>query len=557
MQWMSFGGPRGERVRVLGLFDTGCQVGGMDRKFYQERARRLGKMTAPTRHLRMANGNEVVPDGRWVGTVEMGGVQIHGAFDVFDSKGSWQVLFGKPLQAALGVIHDVKEDIVTVNAGGRSATLRNQNPTVVKGWKDVALEAARREASTGGNSCKKPPARRVHSESAPENIDPHQTFGDEQDAVTAEVRGGDRGMLGDAVDGTAMREAALGDESCETSPARRVPIVLDETSNGSADLTGNLDGGGSDSDNDEELRDEAGDGGGVNERATGELEDVDAVLGMATRVAASGEKFCETSPARRVQDLPGYESLDPATVTGNLDVDSSDDEFEDAEEGLESDQGSEWEAVNEDKWFECSAETREASTGVISCAIPPARRVPPAIPPIMSPVNQVSQASSIESIYTRATDPFKPERVAAVLKAVKIGDDLTAQQRDGVRALVAEYPDIFALSVSEVLVVDGPGYAPQIPEGVEFSRGTVPQRPWSRPQTVDVNKQVDGLVAAGVLRRMEPCEVKCVNPISLAEKDQDPGLSLNELIYVVEDECIKHGMVRLQPFSFRLRRPVN
>ncbi|KAJ7062434.1 hypothetical protein B0H15DRAFT_762226, partial [Mycena belliarum] len=120
--------------------------------------------------------------------------------------------------------------------------------------------------------------------------------------------------------------------------------------------------------------------------------------------------------------------------------------------------------------------------------------------------------------FTRATEPFKPERVAAVLDAVRIGRDLTGTQRELVRDMVAEHADIFALSVSEVRVVDGPGYAPEIPKDVKFSTGVVHQRPWSRPQSIDVNKQVDGMVDAGVLRAIDPRDVRCVNPISLAEK---------------------------------------
>ncbi|KAJ7112632.1 hypothetical protein C8R44DRAFT_573383, partial [Mycena epipterygia] len=125
MHWMSLGGPRGEQVRVLGLFNTGAQVGGMSKAFYDAKAARLGETRALTRHLRMANGELVAPFGQWEGTVDVGGVRIQGVFDIFNSGGSWEVLFGKPLQAELGVVHDVKADVVVANVGGRSATLRN------------------------------------------------------------------------------------------------------------------------------------------------------------------------------------------------------------------------------------------------------------------------------------------------------------------------------------------------------------------------------------------------------------------------------------------------
>ncbi|KAJ7091629.1 hypothetical protein C8R44DRAFT_531028, partial [Mycena epipterygia] len=120
--------------------------------------------------------------------------------------------------------------------------------------------------------------------------------------------------------------------------------------------------------------------------------------------------------------------------------------------------------------------------------------------------------------FTRLTNPFNPARIAKILETVKIGQDLTDAQCEVVLAFIAEHADVFVLSVAEVRVVEGPGYAPKIPEGLKFSTGAVPQRPWTKPQGLDVNRQVDELVAAGVLRRMDPHEVKCVSPITLAEK---------------------------------------
>ncbi|KAJ6459055.1 hypothetical protein C8R45DRAFT_843592, partial [Mycena sanguinolenta] len=123
-----------------------------------------------------------------------------------------------------------------------------------------------------------------------------------------------------------------------------------------------------------------------------------------------------------------------------------------------------------------------------------------------------------DTVYTRATDPFNPERVAKILELVRIGSDLTEEQKGIVRSFVTEHADVFALSAGEVCVAEGAEYAPRIPADATFSTRAVPQRPWTKPQTVDVFRQVDEMVAAGVLRRIDPRDVKCVNPITLAEK---------------------------------------
>jgi hypothetical protein len=57
----------------------------------------LGNATQSRRQLRMADGSIVPSQWRWEGAIELGSVTINGGFEVFDSKGGWDFLFGKPL----------------------------------------------------------------------------------------------------------------------------------------------------------------------------------------------------------------------------------------------------------------------------------------------------------------------------------------------------------------------------------------------------------------------------------------------------------------------------
>ncbi|KAJ7129934.1 hypothetical protein C8R46DRAFT_925259, partial [Mycena filopes] len=131
-------------------------------------------------------------------------------------------------------------------------------------------------------------------------------------------------------------------------------------------------------------------------------------------------------------------------------------------------------------------------------------------------INAVLEAA--DDIYTRATDPFNPRRVAAILKKVQIGPDVSSAERAVVLEFLAEFADVFALSVGEVNAVADAVYAPKIPDDAVFNTGVVHQRPWTLPQNLDANAQVDVLIAAGVLRRIDAQDVRCVSPISLAEK---------------------------------------
>ncbi|THG96968.1 hypothetical protein EW026_g4960 [Hermanssonia centrifuga] len=112
--------------------------------------------------------------------------------------------------------------------------------------------------------------------------------------------------------------------------------------------------------------------------------------------------------------------------------------------------------------------------------------------------------------YTRHTDPWKPTRVAAILKAVTIGPDLSPSEREQVQQLVREYADCFALSISE---------------------------------RIYLNKKIDEMLEAGIIEQCKPDEVLCVSPTTLAQKAHEGGgLSLDELRAKVNEQCIAAGL---------------
>ena len=80
----------------------------------------------------MADGNIVKPKAVWEGRMEIGGVEVLGSFEVFESGGSWEFLLGKPLLRALHAIHDYTGDTVTIENKGLSAVLENQIDTMIK-----------------------------------------------------------------------------------------------------------------------------------------------------------------------------------------------------------------------------------------------------------------------------------------------------------------------------------------------------------------------------------------------------------------------------------------
>ncbi|KIK35303.1 hypothetical protein CY34DRAFT_42628, partial [Suillus luteus UH-Slu-Lm8-n1] len=125
--------------------------------------------------------------------------------------------------------------------------------------------------------------------------------------------------------------------------------------------------------------------------------------------------------------------------------------------------------------------------------------------------------SSTANLYSRHADPFRPERVAEILQQIKIGEDLSPDQREQVRALCAEFADTFALAVSEVFPVDFKMFKLTFPEGTRFNT-KVNQRPLTPPQRAFLYDRLNELESAGIIRRIAPEDVKGASPTVLAQK---------------------------------------
>ena len=88
------------------------------------------------------------------------------------------------------------------------------------------------------------------------------------------------------------------------------------------------------------------------------------------------------------------------------------------------------------------------------------------------------------------TEPHKPERVKEIQRLVTIGDDLNAEQTKEVRKLIGDFADIFALSVSEVKMVDNAVHHLDLPPDATFPL-KVHQKPLTPPQRRYLYESID------------------------------------------------------------------
>ena len=136
-------------------------------------------------------------------------------------------------------------------------------------------------------------------------------------------------------------------------------------------------------------------------------------------------------------------------------------------------------------------------------------------------------AKDTANVFTHAMEPFKPACVQEVQCQVEVRDDLTDAENTQVQALIAEFADVFALSVSKVSQVEGAVHWLNIEPDVKFST-KVHQKPLTPPQRRSLHEKLQGMLYADIIEPCKPGQVKCVSPTMLAQKTHGgAGLTLN------------------------------
>jgi len=147
-----------------------------------------------------------------------------------------------------------------------------------------------------------------------------------------------------------------------------------------------------------------------------------------------------------------------------------------------------------------------------------------------------------DTILTRSTDPFKPERIARIVKEVTLGEDLAEQQRMQVQVVIMEFADCFALSMKEVNAIPGAVHRLNIPEGAKLQT-KIPPRSYNPIQRAYLESKIDEMLDAGIIRRIHPRDVRFVAQMVLAQKAHEgQGLAIDELKHRVNDQCIAHNL---------------
>ena len=157
-----------------------------------------------------------------------------------------------------------------------------------------------------------------------------------------------------------------------------------------------------------------------------------------------------------------------------------------------------------------------------------------------------------ENTTTRISNPFETQRVDEILNKIELGPDLTDDQRERIRTLIQDYADVFAISLSEVRVVDWHKHHLNIDTSVKLPT-RVSQRPITEAQKDWFFSILDEMEDAHVIQKVPSTFIKAISSTNLAPKEAGKiGATRTEILRKVNAECIKNG---LPPFWEEVREP--
>ncbi|KAG2357995.1 hypothetical protein BDR07DRAFT_1211934, partial [Suillus spraguei] len=113
--------------------------------------------------------------------------------------------------------------------------------------------------------------------------------------------------------------------------------------------------------------------------------------------------------------------------------------------------------------------------------------------------------------FTRHTWPDNPARIARILEEIKLGDDITEDEKQQLENFVRRNADVFALSLKEVK----PNL--NVPETATFNLCTH-QRPLTLDQSRFFSARIDDMLEAGIIEHAPAELVKCAATTVVTQK---------------------------------------
>ena len=498
LQRVQLAGPGDYSVRATGQVDDGAMRNCISKHRWERYGHCLSPLEPSTTRIKVANGSTITPLGRWHGTVRVGNIGAPSWFEVFECGNAFDVILGKPWLKAVKAVHDYSTDEITITHDGESKTIPNSATHTTDKVQSVTdlLEATPMEddnlvLETDPIEQLDREWARIHQIRA--STTPWQETHWSQYLDMDDMDEDDEDLTYEGLSDLYTTE----DESLSTRERRAHDV--------------------------EKLRQRRENEGEVLlSLAISEAEALREQERIAQRKCKRNKKRTRKStPVSADPDLDHVYLLAESEarvhrLRSHLEYLRVINEPEPSDSVYSLDPYSPCDRMND---FD---DDRVLKLGDL-------RHTPFKI-----------DRGSNKSL--RVTDPHSKERVNEILSKVEIGTDLSEEQRSKVKDLIKEFADVFALSMSEVLIVDWHQHHLDIDPDVKLPK-RMSQRPITENQKDWYYRMLDEMEASSVIQKVPGEFIKCLSSTNLAPKEAGKtGTTKVEVLRKVNAECIKNGL---------------
>jgi hypothetical protein len=132
LQRIQLKGKNGTIVRATGQIDDGAMKNCISLDRWERYGHCLDALTKSNVIISVANSTEIESKGTWTGIVQVGGTGAPSRFEIFDCKGAFDVILGKPWLKAVRAQHNYVTDEITIGKEGEQEVITNVLDTDTK-----------------------------------------------------------------------------------------------------------------------------------------------------------------------------------------------------------------------------------------------------------------------------------------------------------------------------------------------------------------------------------------------------------------------------------------
>jgi hypothetical protein len=149
-QRIQLSGPSKYSVRATAQVDNGAMRNCIGLHIWKSYGHCLGELTPTKTKISVANNQRIVCVGQWTGEVYLGGTKSVTHFLVFDYRGAFDVILGKPWLHEVCTIHDYATDTIIINTDTSTVFIDNaeNNPPLADTEPDHLDENSTTEFNT-------------------------------------------------------------------------------------------------------------------------------------------------------------------------------------------------------------------------------------------------------------------------------------------------------------------------------------------------------------------------------------------------------------------------